>query len=177
LIDLTKYTKRQRIALERLETKGHREPMLSKDPVTRETKVVNGFRVVSGLTVDDDEPMAWHAWVGIIDPKDTVIVGGSDDYFVPLRMWGTIPWAAEMCEMWFREMLALPWHPEKMYQGEYPKGRPTTFHRMIKLNDEERRYVEDLRAKLLDPTVPIKDPGWNLLPGEVAPEPEAGDDP
>lgn len=84
----------------------------------------------------------------------------------------TIPWAAELCEMWLREMLDLPWHPERMYQGEYPKGRPTTFHRMVKLNDDERRYVEDLRAKHLDPTVPIKDPGWNLLPGEIAPEPD-----
>lgn len=74
--------------------------------------------------------------------------------------------------MWLREMLDLPWHPERMYQGEYPKGRPTTFHRMVKLNDDERRYVEDLRAKHLDPTVPIKDPGWNLLPGEIAPEPD-----
>lgn len=167
MIDLSQYSKRQRIALERLETKGHREPMLSKDPVTRETKVVQGFRVVSGLTVDDDEPLVWHAWIGIIDPKDTVIVGGLDDYFVPIRMWSTIPWAADMGEMWFREMLALPWHPEKMAQGQYPKARPTTFHRFVKLNDDERRYVEDVHAKLLEPTVAVKEPGWNLLPGEL----------
>lgn len=175
MIDLSRYSRRQRIALERLETRGPRDPMLSRDVLTRETKVVQGFRCVSGLTVDDDEPMVWRAWVGIIDPKDTVIVGGGDDYFVPTRMWGTIPWAAELAEMWFREMLNLPWHPERIFQGEYPKGRPTTFHRMIKLNDDERRYVEDIKAKLLDPTVNAKDPGWNLLEGELE-EPSATED-
>jgi len=171
MIDLSKYSKRQRIALERLETRGHRDPMLSRDVLTRETKVVQGLRVVSGLTVDDDEPMAWRAWVGIIDPKDTIIVGGSDDYFVPIRMWGTIPWAAEMAEMWLREVLTLPREVERFYQAQYPNGRSTTFHRIVKLDDDERRYVEDIKAKLLEPTVAAKEPGWNLLPGEVAPEP------
>jgi hypothetical protein len=172
VLDLTKYSKRQIIALERLETKGPREPMLSRDPLTRETKVVQGFRVVSGLTVDDDEPMVWRAWIGIIDPKDAIIVGGTDDYFVPTRMWGTIPWAGELAEMWLREILKLPRNVEKIYQAEYPKGRPTTFHRMIRLDDVERMYVEAIHKKLADKAIQTKDPGWNLLPGEVAPEPD-----
>lgn len=160
MIDLTKFSKRQRIALERLETKGHREPMLSKDPLTRETKVVQGFRVVSGLTVDDDQPMVWRAWVGLVDPKDVII--GRDDYFVPLRMWPS--WAAELCEMWIQQLLTLPRNIEKVYQGLYPKGRPTTVHRMVRLDDDERRYVEDVKAKLLQPSVAAKDPGFNELP-------------
>lgn len=140
--------------------------MRSRDPLTRETKVLHDrWRAITGLQVHDDEPYVWNGWFGIVDTKDSII--GHDDWFVPMSMWRYIEGAEKLCHEWLAQIMDLPRNIEKGYDGTYPKGRPTTRHMFVKLDDDERRYVDDIKAKLLTPTVNGKDPGWNLLPGEL----------
>ena len=73
--------------------------------------------------------------------------------------------------MWLREMLDLPWHPRGCTGARVPEP-PTTFHRM---GEAERRRASLRRGSSCEAPRPHgadQDPGWNLLPGEIAPEPD-----
>lgn len=142
--DLSRYSRRQQIALERPEETERDIAFASNEPYKREVEVINDIQLVSILTVDLDDWPVWSARVGWMESKG---------YFVPLRAW--LPWMEEPAQRVMSEMIALPREvdPNHVRTTVRTKGRPSTIHKFIRLSPEEREYVRGITGGLVRPTL------------------------
>lgn len=161
IADLSQYTRRQRWAIERPETRDARDWMSSNEVFKREVRMVTHdgvpLQLVSVLTVDlDDHPML-HARVGFLQAHSTGTGKGDGDFYLPIRMWSSALEQEALREL--NALTALPREVEKFTQGVRPKARPSTIHRFIRLSSLEEDWMKAVQCGGAPPTAIAVDPG------------------
>jgi hypothetical protein len=148
VFDISRYSRRQRIALERPEETERDVNFASNEPFKREVAVLNDIQLVSILTIDMDGGWPdWHARVGWMESKG---------YFVPLRAWQ--PWMEEPAQRVMSELISLPREVERIRTTVRTHGRPSTIHKFIRLSPEEREFVRGITGGLVKPSLRFRDP-------------------